>query len=34
MNNITIVIKAIVKKDDVHYPQISLNNCAYEVHEA
>ena len=33
INNITIVIKAIVKKDDVYYPQISLNNCTYEVYE-
>ena len=31
INNITIVIKAIVKKDDAYYPQISLNNCTYEV---
>ena len=31
INNITIVIKAVVKKDDVYYPQISLNNCMYEV---
>ena len=33
INNITIVIKAVVKKDDVYYPQISLNNCTYEVYE-
>ena len=31
INNITIVIEAVVKKDDVYYPQISLNNCTYEV---
>ena len=31
LNNITIVIKAVVKNDDVYYPQISLNNYAYEV---
>ena len=31
ITNITIVIKAVVEKDDVYYPQISLNNCAYEV---
>ena len=31
INNITIVIKALVKKDDVYYPQISLNNCTYKV---
>ena len=31
INNITIVIKAAVKEDDVYYPQISLNNCTYEV---
>ena len=31
INNITIVIKAVVKKDNVYYPQISLNNCTYEV---
>ena len=33
INNITIVIKAVVKKDDVYYPQISLNDCTYEVYE-
>ena len=31
IKNITIVIKAVVKKNDVYYPQISLNNCRYEV---
>ena len=31
INNITIVIKAVVKKDYVYYPQISLNNYTYEV---
>ena len=31
INNITIVIKAVVKKDYMCYPQISLNNCTYEV---
>ena len=31
INNITIVIKAVVKKDDVYYPQISLNNFTFEV---
>ena len=31
INNITIVIKVVVKKDNVYYPQISLNNCTYEV---
>ena len=31
INNITIVIKALIKKDDEYYPQISLNNCTYEV---
>ena len=31
INNITIVIKAVVKKDDVYHPQISLNYCTYEV---
>ena len=31
IKNITIVIKAVVKKIDVYYPQISLNNCTYEV---
>ena len=32
IKNITIVIKAVVKKNDVYYPpQISLNNCTYEV---
>ena len=29
--NITIVIKAVVKKNDIYYPQISLNNCTYKV---
>ena len=33
INNITIVIKAVVKKDGVYYPQISLNSCIYEVYE-
>ena len=32
INNVTIVIKALVKKDDVYYPQISLNNRTYEVY--
>ena len=31
INNITIVIKVVVKKDNVYYPQISLNNCTHEV---
>ena len=31
INNITIVIKAVVKKDYVYYPQVSVNNCKYEV---
>ena len=31
INNININIKAVVKKDDVYYPQISLNNCTHEV---
>ena len=31
INNLTIVIKAVVKKDYVHYPQISLNNCTYDI---
>ena len=31
ITNISIVIKAVVKKDDMYYPQISLNNCTYEV---
>ena len=31
INNMTIVIKAVVKKDCVYYPQISLNNCTYEI---
>ena len=31
INNITIVIKVVVKKDNVYYRQISLNNCTYEV---
>ena len=31
INNVTIVIKALVKKNDISYPQISLNNCTYEV---
>ena len=31
MNNIVIVIKAVIKKNSVFYPQISLNNCTYEV---
>ena len=31
INTITIVIKAIIKKDDKYYPQISLNNCTYKV---
>ena len=31
INIITIVIKAIIKKDDKYYPQISLNNCMYKV---
>ena len=29
IHTITIVVKAIVKKDNVYYPQISLNNCRY-----
>ena len=31
INTIIIVIKAIIKKDDKYYPQISLNNCTYKV---
>ena len=31
INTITIVVKAIVKKDDKYYPQISLNNCTYKM---
>ena len=31
INNIVIVIKAVIKKNSVFYPQISLNNCTYEV---
>ena len=31
INTITIVIKAIIKKDGKYYPQISLNNCTYKV---
>ena len=31
IKNITIVIKAVVKKNNVYYPQISLNNCTYKV---
>ena len=31
IKNITIVIKAVIKKNDVYYPQISLNNCTYKV---
>ena len=31
INTITIVIKAIIKKDDKCYPQISLKNCTYKV---
>ena len=32
IKNTTIVIKAVVKKkNDVYYPQISLNNCTYKV---
>ena len=31
INSITIVIKAVVKKNGIYYPQISLNNCMYQV---
>ena len=31
INNVTIVIKALVKENDIYYPQIYLNNCTYEV---
>ena len=31
INSITIVIEAVVKKNNVFYPQISLNNCMYKV---
>ena len=31
IKNITIVINAVVKKNDVYYPQISLNNYTYKV---
>ena len=31
INNVTIVIEALVKKNYIYYPQISLNNCTYEV---
>ena len=31
IKNITVVIKAVVKKNVVYYPQISLNNCTYKV---
>ena len=31
ITTITIVIKAIIKKDSKYYPQISLNNCTYKI---
>ena len=31
INSIVIVIKAVVKNNNVYYPQISLNNCINEV---
>ena len=31
INSITIVIEAVVKKNNVFYPQISLNNCMYKM---
>ena len=31
INTITIVIRAIIKKDNKYYPQISLNNCTYKM---
>ena len=31
ITTITIVIKAIIKKDSKYYPQISLNSCTYKV---
>ena len=31
IKNITIVIKAVVKKNDVYYLHISLSNCTYKV---
>ena len=31
IKDITIVIKAVVKKKNAYYPEISLNNCTYKV---
>ena len=31
INTINIVIRAIIKKDNKYYPQISLNNCTYKM---
>ena len=31
INTITIVIRAIIKKDNNYYPQISLNICTYKM---
>ena len=31
INAITIVLKSIVEKNDIFYPQISLNYCSYDV---
>ena len=31
IHSMTIFIRSVVEKDDKFYPQISLNNCSYEV---
>ena len=31
INSITIVIKSLIEKDNIFYPEIALNHCSYEI---
>ena len=31
INSITIVIKSLIGKDNIFYPEIALNHCSYEI---
>ena len=31
INLITIVIKSLIEKDNIFYPEIALNHCSYEI---
>ena len=31
INSITIVIKSLIEKDNIFYPEFALNHCSYEI---